>query len=324
MEKKVNLTQEYFERARVQMRKNDLFQRGITLVKQLVNEFESDKLLVVVNVDPKFWISINEYEKYRGCKIDEIGEFEDHFIFGDFTPSRSCLLSFVAELTGLLKKNQSKDILYFSVGNFVRKETEITPGIREIIFPQLEVEILTKNFDESKCLSLLFKIQSRLFELMGFKSKPMVRQNNQDFFVNTVSDIDYILQRKVRSLMDDLETARRKGNINVVKKVSKAILTLIPTRLHQIFQQWFNSNLKLISKKPLVYQSDTLVAGPLTYEGTIFETDYTTSGGDLFVEVAGGGNFTPLAKRFGLPDKWLVIGFAVGLLRLNTALMMEQ
>ncbi len=277
--------------------------------------------LRVVEGCPAFLVSVADYETYRACTLDEASEFEDHYqdeATGQVV-SRSCLLSFVANLRHL----PPQPLLYLSVGAYARVETEILPGVREPVFPQLEAEILAPSiYTADELLKLLLQIQHETFRLIGLKNQPRVRLNNHNAFVKLISKLPYLVQRKVRKLMDKLETARAESENT--EPILAEILGIVPPPLHATIRQWTSTPFDLNPTYPEASWSRTLVGGPLTYEGLVFETDYTTTTGRQFTEVAGGGNFSPLARRFGMPQGWQAIGFAVGLLRLGTARSLEQ
>ncbi|MFA7653991.1 MAG: hypothetical protein WCX97_03035 [Candidatus Magasanikbacteria bacterium] len=334
---------------REQVLASESFKEGTRILDEVAQTLERfSGYRVIVDKGPAFLVEPSAYEIYRACTIDEASEFEDHFMVEDEVVSRSCLLSFAANMerwdrelinpplmTGDRNLYFSDEIIfYLSLGAYARVETNIVPGIRETVFPQLEVEVLARIPDSKyyrdrqkvTLVKILFGVQKSIFKLLGLKCQPRFRFNIQSSFLCAVEGLSLITQRNVRKLMDELETAKVGGYDGDVKKIADAIRSAVPeTHLGNFKDEWLLAPHKQdTSIHSDTVWSHTLVGGPATYGGEIFDTDYTTSTGVLFTEVAGGGNFTPLAQRFGLPSDWQAIGFAVGWLRLWSALQMEK
>lgn len=328
MSQPTKMDKQWLEAERERVRQSNLFRKGEKIVTQLADRYRNGELEVIVETDPAFWVSAWDYERYRNTFLAQIGKFEDHFFFSGLVVSRSCLLSFVSGMSELLRRAAGKSLLYISLGVYARNETDIVDGIREPVFPQLEVELLDageRSPDEA--LQLMLQVEEELFAEIGLEgSSCRVRIGDPDKFAELTAALDKAVRFRLRDLLDDLEEARILEESRKEAGILDTILELVPEDRKEAFREWFSRPFQPLAPVQGHGQcvfSTSLVGGPYNYEKVVFETDYTGPSGKPFVEVLGGGNFTPLARRFGLPAGWLAIGFAAGWLRLYTALQEE-
>lgn len=274
------------------------------------------------NDQPSFLVDAEDFEHYRNCTLEEAATFEDNIVVDGHLVSRSCLLSFLADNEKFLQ--HPSPTIYLSLGCYARGEKDVVPGYREVVFPQLEIEIIAPTkYPTGEMVFLLFYMQEKIAKQLGLRRKLQLRFNDHSAFVGLVKDLEYFHQRDIRTLMDQLERAKAEGTDT--KSIIRRILSATPEQTHDHFLQWANTKTRSCQiYGNTVRWSPTLVGGPATYSHEVFEADYTTTTGVKLVEVSGGGNFTPLARRFGLPEGWQAIGIALGMMRFFTAHDMER
>jgi len=324
MEKNMNSCEIYEAKQRI--KKDKLYQWAMTEAIML----QSDRLIrsstshhhlrFVFGHDPSFLIESDDFERYRNCTLEEAATFEDNVMLDGRLVSRSCLLSFLADNKELLQK--PSPTIYVSLGCYARGEKDVVPGYREVVFPQLEIEIIAPSqYPTDEMMVCLFYMQERIARRLGLRHRLQLRFNDHSAFTGLVKDLDYLHQREIRTLMDQLERTKVEGKN--AQHIVRRILSATPQRMHDYFLQWAQTKRSPSQLFGSALWSPTLVGGPATYSHEVFEADYIAKGVKL-VEVSGGGNFTPLARRFGLPEGWQAIGIALGMMRFFTAHNMEN
>jgi len=315
-----------FRKTKLEIEKSELYNRTaeeaiLLRTDSVIQQNRHLPLDFRFNDQPSFLVNSDDFERYRNCTLEEATTFEDNIMADGNLISRSCLLSFLADNKEFLR--HPSPTIYLSLGCYARGEKDLVPGYREIIFPQLEIEIIAPTkYPTSEIIYLLFYMQEKIAKQLGLKRKLELRFNDHSAFVGLVKDLDYLHQRDIRSLLDELERTKAEGKS--IESITRRILSATPERIHDHLLQWANTKMLPCQIYRNAFWSPTLVGGPATYSHEVFEADYTTTTGIKLVEVSGGGNFTPLARRFGLPEGWQAIGIALGMMRFFTAHLMEK
>lgn len=193
---------------------------------------------------PSFWIPRAHFDLYNikgkiepNPMTNESGE----------VASRSCLLSF---LSALKFGHVGSPGTYASVAGYYRDEPVEIPGVRQSVFPQLEIEVIDRNPEKALRLTL-----DLLAKILGCLSGAYYK-------------------------------------VRIQGEVSKAILARPEVQYAGVDRQW-----KLYKTKRDIG----------------FEV-YVDGSEDA---LAGGGDFTELAWKFGLDRRFSAVGFGIGLLRIK-------
>lgn len=234
-------------RARKVMR-TAVVKKSQVLLKHL-SENGGGILPVIFDKKPLLWVSRSAYQTYN---VDASIEQDVLYNEKGKVASRSCLLGFLTKLPELLKKNPN-GFIYLSVGAYVREEKEEKLGLRESVFPQLEIEVISRNISNEKTLDYL----NFILVWLGIEKRVIFR-----------------------SYRDKSGTFERKFSLE--KGTTESFY----------------------SGKKLDRNWKRYLSGFEVYR--LGETD----------AIAGGGDFTPSAKRFGLPEGFEAAGAAIGLLRI--------
>src|SRR3989344_7155258 len=114
-----------------------------TILENIAQELSTKELPVIINKNPLFWIPQEDFNIYN---IE--GKIEENPLTNSEgeVASRSCLLSF---LSAVRQGQINKPGIHFSIGAYYRFEEVIILGVREPVFPQLEVEIIGMDADEA-------------------------------------------------------------------------------------------------------------------------------------------------------------------------------
>lgn len=223
------------------MKRGRLIQWSWRVLREVLRKIKED-VDITIEENPAFWVPRFDYDLYYTDTIQE----KPLINAAGKIASRSCLLSFLSAIRAGQIWGPG---IYASIGTYYRPEPVVVSGVREPIFPQLEIEVMDPNPEIALTITL-----NLLGEILAY--------------------------------------GRRDYEVRIQGILPPKILTRPEVRYAGVGRHWKHYKTK---------------------KNIGFEAYFMGSEN----AIAGGGDFSELAWRFGLDRMFSAVGFGLGLLRLT-------